>query len=168
MEYKKFIEEFKATNSERAKREMVKKHIKETYINYENKTAVCVGIVNNTWSETIEDKTIAKKNSPMQYIFFIMKLVELYTDIEFDNIFDAYNELNRAGVFEILFVPSSNDDSVIGQKEYNEFKAILDMCNGDYYENVRSVPSIIDMNLQNLGVVLNMILDIVKDIKPEN
>lgn len=165
MEYTKFIKDLKFTKDEKAKREMIKKHIVTDYVPYVSKVDLCKRIVRFSNEITTENRVLKVKNTPIQYLLFIMNLVKLYTDIEFtdEQNHEAYDALNQADVFEILFSPTSDSDSLISQKEYKEFQTILNMCNDDYFENYRSLGSIIENKFEALNMMINTLAEAFKE-----
>ena len=166
MEYAKFIKDLKFTKDEKAKREMVKKHITTDYVPYVSKVDLCKRIVKYSNEVITENRELKVKDTPVQYLLFIMNLIKLYTDIEFTNEqnHEAYDALNQAGVFEILFSPTSDSDSLISQKEYKEFQTILNMCNDDYYENYRSLGSILESKLEAINMMTNVVSEAFKEV----
>jgi hypothetical protein len=170
MNYEKFLKDLQFTKDDRAKYNLIKNHVKTNYIDYQTKVVICKSIVKSTWEEQVQNRIIYKKDTPMQYLFFVMKLVEQYTDIEFEaeKIYDAYNALNQADVFELLFSPTSDSDSLISQKEYKEFQTILNMCNDDYYENFRSLGSILETKLEAFSLATNAISEAFKEVLENN
>jgi hypothetical protein len=156
MKIDNFVKEYKDTNNND---NFWKKHIKTKYIGIETKQVYAKSIANACNHIKIDEKQVYKQNTFNTYIFFIMKLVELYTDIDFPedsnfNVAEYYDKLNKVGLID-EFV------NVI-KKEYNEFQNILKMETDDLYQNEYSVSALLysirdtfSMGSEVLGSVLD-------------
>lgn len=132
-----FVKNYKSTNN---KEQFWDKHIKTKYISAETKQVYAKSIAKACNHIKVNNKEIYKPNTFNTYIFFIVKLVELYTDIDFPddpdfNIAEYYDKLNEVGIID-EFV------NVI-QKEYREFHDILKMEADDLYQSEYSVSSLL-------------------------
>ena len=95
----------------------------------------------------------------MQHMFYILTLISLYTDIEWnkdagdnnENI-DIYNELSKNGSIYIII-------SLIEPFEKQAFDTVLNMVSEDVYENERSIPSYLDTKIDALSLSINEIIN---------
>ena len=156
MKIDNFIKDYNSTNN---KETFWKKHIKTKYIGIETKQIYAKTIAKTCNNIEIDKKQVYKQNTFNTYIFFIMKLVELYTDIDFPedsnfNVAEYYDKLNEVGLI---------DDFVNAiKKEYNEFQNVLKMETDDLYQNEYSVSSLLYSIKETLSLsseVLGNVLD---------
>ena len=127
------------------------------YVPYITKVAECKNLADVTSHKEVAGKKIFSVNSTTRHLFYIMKLIQLYTDIEFgdDELVDAYDELCKKKVlYEIL-----TDGGLIPNGELVEFKQIMDMVMDDLYENERSTSAILGNLKDSIGAVLETMLD---------
>ena len=160
MDYKKFIDEYNVAND---KTKYVQKHMLNSYVPYEDKVAECRKIIDITSHKmmTVNDQEhkIYWNNTPMQHMFYILTLISLYTDIEWnkdagdnnENI-DIYNELSKNGSIYIII-------SLIEPFEKQAFDTVLNMVSEDVYENERSIPSYLDTKIDALSLSINEIIN---------
>ena len=119
----------------------IKKHIVVDYVGYLQKDAICEGIVRATsylHDTDKEEHNVVRINSTMRYLFFIMKLIDIYTDIDInnDNIAADYDALNKVGAISVLI-------QSIPETEYKAFKTMLNMKLDDLRDNEYSITSMI-------------------------
>lgn len=115
--------------------DFINKHITTQYIDFVEKNVYCDKIIESCCyiNNDDDDRKIIKINSTQRYLFFIMKLISLYTDIEFgDEIVTAYDELNKIGAINVLI-------AAIPESEYTEFSTILNMKMDDFRDNVYGI-----------------------------
>ena len=125
------------------------------YIPYIQKVTECKNIADVTSHKEITGKKIFALDSPTRHLFYTMKLVQLYTDVEFgdDELVDAYDELSKK---QVLY---SISDDLIPESELIEFKYIMELVMNDLYENERSTGSILGNLKESIGAVLGTMLD---------
>lgn len=157
MNIDKFIKAYKETNN---KEVFWKKHLKTKYVDVLTKQIYAKNIVRTCNHIVIDkDREVYKSNSLNTYIFFTMKLVELYTDIDFPekdvNISEMYDKLNEPGIIDEFL-------KVLPPREYSEFKTILNMENDDLYKNEYSVSALLYSIKETLSMsseVFSKVLD---------
>lgn len=119
----------------------IKKHIKNEYIGFIEKSVICDGIVKATTRVKDGDIEVIKIDSANRYIFFIMKLIDLYTDINIEitddtNIAEIYDKLNKVQAVEAIL-------NNIPESEYSEFSTILNMKMDDFRDNEYSITALL-------------------------
>ena len=115
-----FVKTFKANSKAKDKtfEEFIKKHITTQYVPFLEKCAYCDGIVKACSYANNGNLEIVKIDSTRRYLFFVMTIIQLYTDLDIKNE-DGYNpvedydKLNEVGAIEILI-------AAIPQSEYTE------------------------------------------------
>lgn len=127
------------------------------YIPYIQKVSECKNVADITSHKEVAGKKVFVADSTTRHLFYIMKLVSLYTDIEFeDNEFvNAYDELNRKNILYAIF----DENGIIPSGELQEFKKIMEMVMEDMYENERSTTSILDNVKDAIGMVIGTMLE---------
>lgn len=172
-----FVREYKvaAKQKESVIENFVKKHIVTDYVGYIKKNVICESIIEATCKIKDGNTTLININSPNRYIFFIMKLVETYTDIEIvvnDNhsLDYYYDELNKIGAIEEII-------NAIPESEYTEFTTILNMKMDDLRDNEYSITALLYNLKQSFsftGEILQEVLNnpetkkIIKEIENKN
>ena len=133
----------------------IKKHIVTDYIGIAAKVAQCDAIVKNTCYVKDGDHTFIKFNSVTRYIWFVMKLIELYSDVEInaDDLVGDYDKLNKAGAIMELIAG-------IPESEYSEFSTILNMKLDDLRDNEYCVAAL----LYNFKESLSLSEDVIKNV----
>jgi hypothetical protein len=118
--------------------EFVRKHITTKYISTLQKDVYCTSIVETTCYVKDGEKRFVKFNSLARYICFVMRLIELYTDIEInqDDIIGDYDALNKVGAINSII-------SAIPETEYAEFSTMLNMKVDDLRDNEYSVTAML-------------------------
>lgn len=156
-----FLREYKvaAKQKDSALENFIKKHITTDYISFLQKDAICTSIVEVTTHIESGDKKIIKVNSASEDLLFIMRLIDLYTDIEIDftdiNFVKQYDELNKIGALDVLI-------NSIPENEYVEFNKILNMKMDDFRVNEYSLTAILYNFKESLTLseeVINLVLE---------
>lgn len=154
-----FVKTYKAQvkGKDETFQEFIKKHVVNEYVDYLTKDAYCSKIVELSTHVQDGEHTIIKVNSTVRYMLFVMRLIELYTDIDI-NFEDAqfikqYDELNKIGAIDTLI-------SAIPEGEYTEFSMLLNMRMDDFRDNEYSVTAIL-YNLKQSLSLSNEIVDAV-------
>ncbi len=127
MDIMKFITEFKLAKTAEAKQELMKKHIKTTYVPYVEKLAACekIILVSMYRKDDRTGKVYFRMDTPSQCVLFSMTVIEYYTDITYDRavVFDHFDLLEKNGVLQYL-IPEI-------ERDYDAFRKILDMMMND-------------------------------------
>ena len=139
MTTKEFVGYFKMAKDKQAE---CKKRIIKNYIPFTKKIAECYRVVKATMEHTDGNQiTIYRQNTPMRFLIFNMSLLDLYTDLEFnDNLIDEYDLLNEYGAIDVLI-------ACIPEHEFKEFSTLLSMTVDDYMSNEREFAAYIDKKL---------------------
>lgn len=133
----------------------IKKHIVTDYVDFATKSAYCDSIINATCYIKVGEKKIIKFNSATRYIFFTMKIIELYTDIEInaDNLLGDYDKLNKVDAINCLIAG-------ISESEYSEFYTLLNMKLDDLRDNEYCVTAL----LYNFKESFSLSEDVIKEV----
>lgn len=135
-----FLREYKvaAKQKDSVVEDFVKKHITTKYVGFITKAVHCDNIVKSSCHIKDGDKEFVKINSTNRYLFFVMRLLQLYTDIEFkeEDIVSEYDKLNEVGAINELI-------AAIPEAEYSEFSTLLNMKMDDFRENEYSLTALI-------------------------
>lgn len=136
------------------------------YIPYITKVAECKNIAEVTSHKEVAGKKIFSLDSPIRHLWYIMKMVDLYTDVEFDvdKIAEAYDALTQNGVLDVLF---GGQEPIIPSGELVEFQQVMDMVMDDMYENERATSAILGGLKDTLGMVLNTTFDAMEEAVEE-
>ena len=139
-----FCKNYKAQEKghDRTFMDFLKKHIVVDYIPYMQKDAICAGLIKATCHVKVgnenNEREIIKINSGNRYLLFIMRLIQLYTDIDIEekHVVEQYDELKKIGAIDVLIngIPE-NDFECIPHSEYTEFTTLLNMKLGDFIDN---------------------------------
>lgn len=149
-------------------KEYIKKHITTDYVDFLMKDTVCNAIVEATSYIKDGDRKIVKINSNNRDLFFTMKIISLYTDIDisFDNddVVKQYDKLNKIGAIDALL-------EAIPKNEYAEFSMMLSTKINDFRENEYSITALLYNLKQELSmsseVIQSAIAELVKNQETE-
>lgn len=164
MKIKEFVEKYNGFNNDTLKDKFVKEIVKDEYIPYTKKVTICESIVKNTTKRVVsdgkKDKEIFYLDSANRYLLFQMKLIQFYTDLEFSEGVDAIKE------FELLDQYGLNDLIIaeIPEREYTNFKVILDMKTDDASVNENNFIQYIDTKLDAIRFVFDEVGDSILNI----
>lgn len=162
MNIKEFVGYYKMSKDKKAECE---KHIKESkYVPYLTKIAECDNIVKVTMENQSSGSYV--QNTPGRYLYFNMKLVSIYTDIEMPmenglQLTENYDLLNECGALDILI-------DCIPKHEFKEFSTLLSMCVDDYMANNRDFTSYIDKKWESLMQLALNNIDTEKELNQED
>lgn len=137
-----FVKTYNANSKAKDKtfEDFIKKHITTQYIDILQKDVYCSSIVEASCYAKEGDRRFIKFNSVARYIGFIMRLIDLYTDIEIDfndaKFVSQYDQLNKIGAIETLIAS-------IPESEYAEFSTILNMKLDDLRDNEYSITALL-------------------------
>lgn len=140
----------------------IKKHIVTQYVPFLTKSIYCSNIVKASCHIKDGDREIVKINSDTQYLFFIMRLIQLYTDIELDqdNIINEYDKLKEVGVVDELI-------NAIPDSEYVEFSTLLNMKMDDFRDNEYSVTALLYNLKESFSISEEVINSVIEDLKKQ-
>lgn len=131
---KDFYEKYTSAKSDEVKNILLQSVIKNNYVAYEEKVAICDAIVNATYymKETINGIETKKLhiNSPAQHMHYCLWIIKTYTyiKIDFTQSLEDFNLLNKFRLIDTIF-------SMIDETELKEFRMILDMVTRDVIQN---------------------------------
>lgn len=162
-----FCKSYKANAKAKDKtfEDFIKKHITTNYISYLKKVVICEGIINATCRKQDGDRSLIIFNTPNLYMFFDMKLIENYTDIELKiddehSIDYYYDELNKIGAIDALI-------AAIPPSEYVEFKTLLDMQLDDFINNEYSINALLYNLKESFSISEEVINSVIEEIKKQ-
>jgi hypothetical protein len=157
MKYDEFIAEYEKAGNKAA---FVKKHIVTEYVPYEAKVAEVEVVLKRSSYKKVNDKQVFYQDSPMCFMFFMMRLIARYTDIEFedDEYLAVFNAISEKGLLEEIA-------KAIPHKEYETFNTVLKMAKDDLMENYRSIPGFFDSKVEALGLTLNALAEAASQIE---
>ena len=138
------------------------KHITTKYIDFIKKSVICEGIVDTTCHIIDGKKKLVKINNANRNLFFIMKLIENYTDIEFANekVVETYDKLNEVGAIDVIL-------DAIPDLEYSEFQNILNMKMNDFRDNEYSLTAILYNLKESLSISEEVINSVIGELQKE-
>ena len=155
------VSKYKELKSEEEKQAFILKHIKNNYINYEQKITEVTNIVNiGNHTEIVDpsDSTrtlnIFKRNTPIMYYLLKLTLIRNYSDIELDNNADegqtlrSYNLLESMGFIDAFI-------AALPETEVQKYHTILEMMNNDIYTP--------ELDIENLDNIDNMYIGHIYD-----
>ena len=151
MDYVKVITQFKATKDKEA---FAKKHITTEYVPYAEKLTEALEISKRGTHIVVNEKEIYKKNSPTIRYLSMIRIISLYTDIEYqpDKSLEMYDALSKNGLMVLLL-------SSIPETELSEFMSLVDMCVNDIYENERDITAIVESKAEAIRLGANQLLN---------
>lgn len=132
-----FIREYDEAEKSGLDDEIIRKHMNDEYVLFEDKVDAAKAIVDACYWNTEEDdfgnsRSVLNINSILKYYLTHMVILELFTDLErsFDGkqMLDDFNELNRRGIFKKI-------KQYINPDELSEFNTILQMICDDVIAN---------------------------------
>ena len=158
MSAQEFIKKYNALTSEKIKEDLLKTIVKDIYVPYENKITICEKIVAASYYiKTKDNNGIETKkmhiNSPANYMFYCLNLINTYTSIEidFNNALDEFNLLNANGCMDLIF-------DCISAREIQEFRMILDMVENDTIQNEYELHAFISNQVERFGSLTGYVL----------
>lgn len=157
-----FVKSYKANSKAKDKtfEEFIQRHITTKYVPYLTKYTYCESIVKTTCHIKDGEREIIKVNSAMQYIFFIMRLIQLYTDIEIDEkkVVEEYDKLAEVGAIDTLV-------SAIPPSEYSEFSTLISMKMDDFRDNEYSLHALLYNIKESFSISEEVINSVIEEIK---
>ena len=137
----------------------IDKHITTKYVPYMTKCVYCDRIVKTTCYTKIGDREIVNIDSTSRFLYFTMRLIELYTDIEFkpEELVQSYDKLNEVGVIDIIM-------KAIPKTEYNEFNTFLNMKMDDFRNNNYSITALLSNFKESFSISEEAITEALKEV----
>lgn len=164
MKVKEFVEKYNSFSNDTLKDKFIKESINKDYVPYIEKMSICQRIVNATTKKTISigknEKEIFYMDSANRYLIFQIQLIQAYTDIVFSDGEEGIKE------FELIDQYGINDIIInsIPEREYINFKAILDMKVDDSTFNENNFIQYIDTKIDALRLVIDTMGDSLLDL----
>ena len=142
--------------------DFINKHITTKYVDYIKKTVYCEGIIKATCFVKDGDREFISFNSPNRYLFFVMRLIELYTDIEIDdeNVVGDYDKLNEIGAIDTII-------ATMPEREYTEFTTILNMKLDDLRDNMYSMTALAYNFKESLSLSEEVMNAVIQELKKQ-
>ena len=145
--------------SDEDKETLIKEHIKNEYIPYEQKAYVAKKIVDSCYYKIEKDGDLERHimhiDSVAKYMLTCMSIIDLFTDIERTKkdgkMLEEFNVLNSSGVFDILV-------KNINQRELKEFNMVLQMTCDDVMANEYEPHAYIRNQVERFGQLVGFIL----------
>lgn len=142
----------------------IEKHITTQYISFLEKEIICAGIVDATCHIKDGDRKIIKINSTGRYMLFVMRLIDIYTDLDIDfndaHFVKQYDELNKIGAINTLITS-------IPKSEYTEFSTLLNMKLDDFRDNEYSLTAFIYNLKESLSISEEVIKSAIAEIQKQ-
>ena len=158
MTVKEFIKKYDVLTSKELKDNLLKSVVKNIYVAYEHKVAICEKIVESSYYVKIKDKDDKERkkmhiNSPINYMLYCLNIVNNYTNIEIDftNSLEEFNLLNGSECLDIIY-------SYIPERELKEFRMILDMVESDVIQNEYETHAFINNQIERFGNIAGVVL----------
>lgn len=159
-----FVKMFKANSKAKDKtfEDFLNKHIVTDYVDCIKKEVYCNAIIKASCYKTEGDKEYIKINSFIRYIHFVMRLIELYTDIQItpESLVTDYDKLAQVGAIDALI-------SAIPSREYSEFSTILNMKLDDFRDNEYSITALLYNSKQSFSLSEEVIESALKTVIEE-
>lgn len=123
--------------------------IKKTYVPYEQKVAHCENLIK---ASSVAPDGSYRRNTPAQFMMFIMRLIAEYTDLEVDkdDLLGEYDRLDENNLTGKLV-------AMIPEHEYVTWNTLIKMAEDDYYENERSLTAFLDHKAKAIGTLMDAI-----------
>lgn len=154
-----FIKQFKVNSKakETTFKDFMKKHLTTEYVDFLTKCVYCDNIVKSTCHIKDGEREFVRINSATRYLFFVMRLIDLYTDIEInkENPVNDYDKLNEVGAIEALI-------ATIPEAEYTEFSTLLNMKMDDFRDNEYSITALLYNLKQSVSLSGEVITEALK------
>lgn len=164
----KILEFVEGYNESKQKKAFIDKHITKHYLPYEDKIVQAKNIIDHSSYQEINGETIFKSNAPMRYMLYIISIIELYTDLEWDlnekgepNKLSGFNLLEEHNLTEIIL-------NSIGV-DIKRFETILNMVLDDAFDENRSLIPFLETKIKSMGLWLNILENALEklDVNPE-
>lgn len=152
-----FVTVYKNKKTQEEKEQIIKEHILDVYIPYEQKAEVANAIVKGSFYQNTDDgKQVFHIDSIAKYMLSCIAIFDLYTDIERSKtkgkMLDDFNTLNRYGIFDYLI-------QNINQRELKEFNMVLQMASEDIISNEYEPHAFIRNQVERFGNMIGGVLE---------
>lgn len=151
-----FCKKYTETNIEQTKEALIQNIMNPQYVPYEMKITICEKIIENSYYKTIERDGVKTRrlhvDSPVQYMLYCLWMVKQYTHIEIDftKSLEEFNMLNEIEMFDIIF-------SNVPEREFKEFRMILDMVENDTLQNEYENHAFISNQVERFGELIGVV-----------
>lgn len=155
-----FVKKYK---EETEKEKLLASIVTRKYISYNTKVDESRKIIKITSYKDINGKETFILNSPMRYIFFVVSIIEQYTNLEFDKI--AGSEINDVSRDIDLFEEYNITKKLfhyIGE-DIDAFTTILNLVLSDEMENYRSIVPVLESKMEALNLVMDNFIKAFED-----
>ena len=133
MNVTEFVNRYLMCNIDTQQEQLIHDRLKNKYIPIQQKIDLCYYIV-NTANIT---QGLYKQNSALQYVLYLLVLIDLYTDIivdsvrsvDIDLLYSDYDKLKSNALIERLL-------NLIPENESSEFSFLIDSISADIKENM--------------------------------
>lgn len=161
MRYDEFVNVF-VSATDAKKSSVVKKHIVNDYIPYNTKIGEAREIVTRANYMDVDGKRTYMQNSPAAYFLFIIRIIALYTDIEWEDeeVVDMFDSFTKNGIVEAIVV-------ALPKSEYDSFSTVLKMVTDDDYENYRSLAGFLDTKTEAINLLLRALINATEEASSE-
>lgn len=124
--------------------------IKMKYMPYSEKCTLVKTIIDATSYTEMNGKKVYKRNTASMLFVFTMKLIEMYTDLEFDKneVVSVYDTLMETGLMNQLM-------SQIPEEEVSILRGMLDMQRDDEEMNTRSLISFFETKADAVQIMMD-------------
>lgn len=167
----KILEFVEGYNESKQKKAFVDKHITKHYLPYEDKIVQAKNIIERSSYQEVNGESIFKLNAPMRYMMFIISIIELYTDIEWElTEIDGKENADKLSGFNLL--EETNLTEVILNSigaDIKRFETILNMVLDDTLDENRSLVPFLETKIKSMGLWLNILENALEklDVNPE-
>lgn len=145
---KDFCKKYNETNVVETKNALIDKIMNPHYVPYEMKITICEKIIEKSYYKKSKQDNIEKihVNSPAKYMLYCLWLVKQYTyiEVDFSNSLEEFNLLNGCEVLDVIF-------TCIPEREFKEFRMILDMIESDVMQNEYEAHAFISSQVERFG-----------------
>ena len=159
-----FVKTYKANSKAKDKtfEDFIAKHITTHYVDFITKSVYCDSIIKSSCHKKDGNREFIKIDSATRYLFFVMRLIELYTDIQIDNknVVSDYDKLNEVGAIGTLI-------AAIPASEYSEFSTLLDMKMDDFRDNEYSLTSFLYNLKESLSLSEEVINSAIEELQKQ-
>lgn len=130
--------------------------IRTDYIPFETKVAFANKCIRNN----LTDKQMISMNTPLNYLTFVMSLLEMYTTLEIDPTkpLTTYNELQSNGRLVDLIMEELKE-----LPDFEEYQIVYKMAINDFRDNHLSVRGFIQRQVQKVAGYCNEQLKILNE-----
>lgn len=154
---KEFMDKYNAFANEELKHNYAISVIKNNYVLYEKKIAICEKIVESSYytkTKNTDGVEIRRMHidSPVNYMLYCLNIINNYTSIEIDfsNALEEFNLLNGSECLDLIFAN-------ISERELKEFRIILEMVEDDVMHNEYETHAFISNQVERFADVFKVV-----------